>query len=427
MDVAIVGSGISGLSAAYALHPDHQVTVFEAGPAAGGHVKTVTVDGPDGPVEVDTGFIVYNERTYPRVRAAARRAGRRRRRPSDMSFGSACTAAAWRTARAAPAGFFPDARTAAPPRPLADAGRRPALLPRGAPRPRGRRAGHARRSASGSTSAATAGRSATHFLVPVASAVWSTAADRIHEFPVAYLLRFLDNHGLIGSATPRSGASSAAARGPTSSASSRRCRAGAVRTGVPVLDVARDPFGVTVTTARRGRERFDAVDHRDPRRRRPAAARRRRRPRATRARRLRVLDQRRRPAHGRARSCRPTRAPARRGTSAPPTAAGPAGALTMTYHMNRLQSLPGDVDYCVSVNPGDAVRAERVIVERAFAHPLYTFRTLAAQAGVADLQGRNRTWYAGAHLGYGFHEDGCRSGLRGGRRSSAPRRAQAAA
>ncbi len=411
MRIAVVGSGISGLATAWLLAERHSVTLFEAAARPGGHTNTVdvTIDGVSH--GVDTGFLVFNERTYPNLTALFSQLGVATA-ASDMSFSLALETPRIEWAGTNLDTLFAQRRNLLRPaflrmlrdilrfnREAADQAAAPAGEPLGAWLARGRYSAEFR----------------DWYLLPMAAAIWSCPTRTMLDYPFASFARFFRNHGLLDLTNRPQWRT--VAGGARHYVERLLARLPDVRLATRVLRARRDASGVTLDFVHsapglpRGSERFDALVlgcHSDQALEILGAQ-------ASSAERA-VLgsipyQQNRAVLHTDA-ALLPRN---RRVWSAWNYSAGEDGAdgraVSVHYLINKLQPLPFEVPVVVSLNPHREPAAESVIAEFDYAHPVFDARSGQAQATLAGLQGTHRTWYCGAWTRYGFHEDGLRSAL----------------
>ena len=410
MHIAVVGSGIAGLGAAWALSRSHDVTVFEAEPRLGGHANTLDVVWADGTqTAVDTGFIVYNPRNYPHLIRLFDRLGVPTE-GSNMSFGVSLDGGRLEYAGspkglvAQPANLLKPSYWSMVRQILRFYKEAPALLARDPEDPAAMQALGDYLQVNGYSATFTY-----NHLLPMAAAIWSCPVDAVMRFPVRSFVQFLDNHGLMlirGRPQWRTvtGGSREYVRRIAEAVGRRR-----FHTASPVRALERDHAGVRLTTDA-GPQRFDQVvlathgdqalailgdDASDAERQTLGAF---------------GYESNRTYLHS-----DPALMPRRRsvwsswnyiGDGAQDTGA----KVSVSYWMNRLQNLPGD-DLFVSLNPLQAPAADKVHAELSYTHPVFDGPAIAAQGRLPHIQGIHNTWFCGSYCGYGFHEDGLEAGL----------------
>ncbi len=404
MKIAVIGTGIAGMVAAHKLHRAHDLTVFEAGNYVGGHTATIPVEENGRTLPVDTGFIVYNEWTYPNFCALLSELGVATK-PSDMSFSVRDERTGLEYAGNNLSTLFAQRRNLLRPshyRMLAD------LL---------RFYRQSRELLRSDADTLTLGeylqrrRYSQVFieqhLIPMGAAIWSANPAQFYQFPARSFVAFCHNHGMLNLfRRPQwrviQGGSWEYAKRLTAPFQDR------IRLSTPVAGVRRSSTGVEVAPANGAAERFDAVviaTHSDQALRLLADASPEEQE---------ILGAIPYQPNDVALHTDTAVLPRNRRAWASwnyqiPRAA--VGRTTMTYNMNLLQSLDTEQTYCVTLNATEQIDPGRIIRRFTYDHPAYTVAGVAAQRRHAEINGVNRTYFCGAYWGYGFHEDGVKSGL----------------
>jgi len=405
--IAIIGSGISGLAAAWLLRDEADVTLFEAASRFGGHSNTVTIDEGDREVRVDTGFMVFNRPNYPLLSSLFDEIGIATY-PTDMSFAVSLDSGRLEYAGSNLNTLFAQRGNLVRPsflHMLSDIlrfNRATKVLLRG-----GEQSGESLERFLDRHRLGTRFRN--EYLYPMAAAIWSCPRDAVAAFPALSFARFFNNHGLVNLQdrpqwhTVEGGSSTYVARLLDDLGE----RAQADR---PVQAVVRQEHGMAVVLAQGEVQHFDEVVfacHSDQALKLFSNAS----PSEVAMLRSVPYQSNRVLLHSDS-----ALMPRRRSVWSSWNYLGGRdrsgdGAVSVSYWMNSLQNLDTTTDYFVSLNPLTEPDPRKVVAEFDYDHPMFDAQSLGLQQQLARLQGRDRAWFCGAWTGYGFHEDGMRSGV----------------
>ncbi len=410
LKIAVVGSGISGLSAAWLLSKQHQVTLFEKDDRPGGHSNTVSVATPGGELAVDTGFIVYNPANYPNLVEFFHALGVPSQK-TDMSFGVSIDNGAIEYSGCGLGGVFAQKRNLLRPghwKMLSDLLRfyreAPGLI------------------LDPEVQNQTLGEMLTHrgygkafihrHLIPMGAAIWSTPADQMLDYPAVTFLRFCQNHGLV---QLKDRPQWRTVTGGSREYVGRICRelGDSLRLNSRIHKIHRRDGKAVVEFLHGGRETFDHIVlacHADQ------ALELLAKPSAEEQRLLSVFPyQRNRALLHTDERLMPSRRAAWASwnylTDSQRSCGEQPDAISVTYWMNNLQHLPPEHPVFVTLNPLEEPAEGKILRSFLYDHPVFSLDSIAAQKELWSLQGRHNTWFCGAWFGYGFHEDGLQSGL----------------